>query len=373
MNITTDFCQEIWHDMREPGAYEWYFDAEDTTSGFSVVLIWFAGFPFSPYYTNHYENWKKKSSSAPPLPSNYSAFSFQLYKNGDEIVNFIREGGHELFESTRSEIGIRFEKNSFIYNAERDEYALDIDFSYPARQKKIKASLLFKSGQRIRYEKKDANNHGQVPRHQWLLSVPKAVVEGLIEVTELPDGSVRRIPFQAYGYHDHNLGAVPMQEYLSRWYWGRAFSEKFDLVYYVVFFKNNNYTPLTLLLLQNNKSEKVTVHDTMHFHESQFRLGLFAPLHSRTLKLHDKNTEIEVRHQKVLDTGPFYLRFSSDILLTVDGKNFEPIRGISEFLDPSRLHSRMMRLFTYCRIWRDGVPSIMYNSYNRLKGSFDLE
>ncbi len=372
MNITTDSDQEVWHDMREPGAYEWwYFDAEDTTTGVSVVLIWFAGFPFSPYYTNHYEKWKKKIISAPPLPSNYSAFSFQLYENGDEVVNFIREGEHELFESTRSEIGIRFEKNSFTFNAECDEYTLDIDFSYPARHKKVKANLSFKSTRRIRYEKKDTNNDGNVPLHQWLLSVPKADVEGLIEVTELQKGGVRKIPFRAKGYHDHNLGAVPMQEYISRWYWGRAFSKKFDIVYYVVFFKNNEYKPLTLLLLQNNESDQVTVHDSMRFHENHFRYGLFAPLHSQTLTLLDKKIGIEVRHHKVLDTGPFYLRFASDIVLTRDGQNIETIKGISEFLDPSRLQSRMMRLFTCCRVCRDGVPSIMYKSYNRLKGSFD--
>ena len=36
MNITTERDQEVWHDLQEAGAYEWwYFDAEDKTSGFS--------------------------------------------------------------------------------------------------------------------------------------------------------------------------------------------------------------------------------------------------------------------------------------------------------------------------------------------------
>jgi len=372
MNITTDSDQEIWHQMHQPGAYEWwYFDAEDQASGISVVIIWFSGFPFSPYYTSHYEQWKRGITVTPPSPSNYSAFSFQLCEHGREIVNFIREGELNLFESSGSDIGVRFEKNRFTYNALRDEYSLEIDFSFPARHKTVKASLLFNALRRISYEKKDANNDGKVPRHQWLLSVPKATVEGLIEIIEQPHGSVRTIPFRGNGYHDHNLGAVPMQEYVARWYWGRAFSDQIDLVYYIVFFKNSSYPPLTLLLLQEKNGEVVTLLDTMRFQEKRFRRGLFAPLHSRELELQHEGITLNIHHRQILDAGPFYLRFSSDIVLQRDGEKLKTIRGISEFLNPSRLQSRFMRIFIRSRIWRDGEESLMYKTYNGFKSALD--
>jgi carotenoid 1,2-hydratase len=372
MNITTKLDQELWHNIQEPGAYEWwYFDAEDKESGVSFVLIWFSGFPFSPYYTSHYEKWKNRITSEVPLPSNYSGFSFQLYDNGREVVNFIKEGRRELFESSRSDIGVRFEKNRFTYDALRAEYVLDIDFAFPARHKEVKATLVFKACRRIQYEKKDTNNNGRVPLHQWLLSVPKAEVDGTITIHEQPGGAVRTIPVRATGYHDHNLGAVPMQEYISRWYWGRAFSGHFDLIYYVVFFKNNDYQPLALLVLHDNISDTVTIHDSLRFHESNFRRGLFSPLHSRDLDLHYENIRLKLHHDTVLDAGPFYLRFASAISLQIEGRTFEGIRGISEFLNPGRLQSRFMRVFTRSRIWRDGVPSIMYTSYNSFKRSLD--
>ncbi len=372
MNITTTPDQEVWHDIQEPGAYEWwYFDAEDKASGFSFVLIWFSGFPFSPYYTAHYDKWKKNTLNNAPLPSNYSAFSFQLYENGREIINFIREGPQELFESSSSNIGVRFEKNRFSYNALRDEYSLDIDFAFPARHNEVKATLVFKSIRRIIYEKKDINNNGKVPLHQWLLAVPKADVEGLIEITDQPGGAVRRIPVRAAGYHDHNLGATPMQGYISRWYWGRAFSDHFDMIYYIVFFKKSEYRPLALLLLQDNETETVTMHDQVLFHESNFRQGLLSPYHSRDLVLHCENMKLKIYHDKVLDSGPFYLRFTSEIFLQIEGRDFEKIMGISEFLNPGRLQSRFMRFFTCCRIWRDEEQSIMYKGYNRFKHSLD--
>jgi carotenoid 1,2-hydratase len=372
MNITTKLDQEVWHDIQEPGAYEWwYFDAEDKASGISIVLIWFSGFPFSPYYTAHYDKWKKNTLNNAPLPSNHSAFSFQLYENGREIINFIREGPQELFESSSSNIGVRFEKNRFSYNALRDEYSLDIDFAFPARHNEVKATLVFTSIRRIIYEKKDINNNGKVPLHQWLLAVPKADVEGLIEITDRPGGAVRRIPVRAAGYHDHNLGAMPMQGYISRWYWGRAFSNHFDIIYYIVFFKRSEYRPLALLLLQDNETETVTMHDQVLFHESNFRQGLLSPHHSRNLVLHCENMNLKIRHNKVLDSGPFYLRFRSDIFMQIEGKNYERIRGISEFLNPGRLQSRFMRFFTCCRIWRDEEQSIMYKGYNSFKHFLD--
>jgi carotenoid 1,2-hydratase len=372
MNITTKLDQELWHNIEEPGAYEWwYFDAEDKESGYSFVLIWFSGFPFSPYYTRHYEQWKNRTTSRAPLPSNYSGFSFQLYEKGREIVNFIKEGPRELFESSSSDIGVRFEKNRFTYDALKDEYALAIDFSFPARHKEVKANLQFKSCRRIIYEKKDTNNDGRVPLHQWLLSVPKADVEGTITILDHPGDAVRAIQVRATGYHDHNLGAVPMQEYISRWYWGRAFSAEYDLIYYVVFFKNNDYQPLALLVLHDNKDDTVTIHDSLRFHESTFRRGLFSPLHSRDLDLHYDNIRLKLHHDTVLDAGPFYLRFASDISLQIEGRTIEGIRGISEFLNPGRLQSRFMRFFTRSRIWRDKEYSIMYKSYNCIKRSLD--
>ncbi|MBV5329422.1 MAG: carotenoid 1,2-hydratase [Chlorobium sp.] len=372
MNITTERSQELWHDLQEPGAYEWwYFDAEDKKNGLSIVLIWFGGFPFSPFYMQHYEEWKKGKTAGPPFPSNYSGFSFQLYENGKETVNFIREGSNGLFESNREEIGVRFEQNRFTYDQEQDEYRISVDFSFPARTRKISATLVFKPLRRVIYSKKDGNNSGHVPRHQWLLSVPRAAVEGSIDITEGRSDISRRIHVEADGYHDHNLGTMPMQEYIKKWYWGRAFSEEFDLIYYVIFFKNDHYQPVSLLMLHDNRSNQMRIMEDVAFSEHNFSRGVFSPLHGRVLELRHANVLLSIHQHKVLDAGPFYLRFASTISLRADGEHLNGISGISEFLNPSCLRSKVMRFFIKSRIWRDGVPSIMYNQYNYIKNHFD--
>ena len=97
----------------------------------------------------------------------------------------------------------------------------------------------------------------------------------------------------------------------------------------------------------------------------------FSPVHSRDLELQYDAIGLKIHHNKVLDAGPFYLRFASSIILQIEGKELEGFNGISEFLNPERLQSRFMRFFTRSRIWRDGEPSLMYDSYNHVKRSLN--
>ncbi|TCD48849.1 carotenoid 1,2-hydratase [Chlorobium sp. N1] len=376
MNITTEPAEERWHDLQDPGAYEWwYFDIEDPQSGVSIVVIWFAGFPFSPSYQEHYERWQRNGaggSDGAPAPLDYAGFSFQLYEQGRETINFIREGRRGLFESSRTAVGAAFEKSRFTYDALRDEYRLSIDFDFPARQKSVQAELLFSACRTVDYRRRDGNNEGAVPCHQWLLRVPRAEVSGRVEVSDARPGvASRRIEVRADGYHDHNLGTMPMQEYISRWYWGRAFSERVDVIYYVIFFRNPAFKPLTLLMLGDNLRGGTVVRDGAGFSESRFTRGFFAPPHGRELRITDGDVAITIDQQRVLDAGPFYLRFSSSISLELDGERIDGLGGISEFLSPVRLESRFMRFFTRSRVWRDGEESAMYRRYNFIKDRLD--
>lgn len=362
--------------MQEPGAYEWwYFDIEDPQSGISIVVIWFAGFPFSPSYQEHYERWRsrgKEEREGAPAPLDYAGFSFQLYEHGRETLNFIREGRRELFESSRSAIGAAFERNRFTYDPLKEEYTLSIDFDFPVRRKSVQAELCFSACRTADYRRRDGNNDGVVPCHQWLLRVPRAEVRGRVILRDGRQGVLpRTIEVRATGYHDHNLGTMPMQEYISRWYWGRAFSDRVDVIYYVIFFRDPAFQPLTLLMLNDNMSGASLVRDSALFSESGFTRGFFAPPHGRVLSIQDGDVGMRVDQERVLDAGPFYLRFSSSITVEFDGEHHTGLRGISEFLSPVRLESRFMRFFTRSRIWRDGEESVMYRQYNYIKDQLD--
>ncbi|ARM31398.1 carotenoid 1,2-hydratase [Prosthecochloris sp. HL-130-GSB] len=372
MNISTLLEEDIWHDLKDPGSYEWwYFDAEDETQGISVVCIWFAGFAFSPYYMQHYMDWRHNGRSDAPSALEYAGFSFQLYHHGREIVNFIKEGPSHLFTSNGRDIDVQFERNRFHYDHATDTYILDIAFSYPARRQEVTSRLRFKARKRYSYSKEDNNNNGHVPHHQWLLCVPYAVVSGDISLTDTRNGNRSIYTLDARGYHDHNLGAMPVHEYIDKWYWGRAYSRKYDLIYYVIYFRNNGYRPLAITMLHDNEQNTFSVYDDLDVTESSYTRGLFAPMHSRTLRFTKGDLHIDINQQRVLDTGPFYLRFGSSINFRLNGEHHGDLRGISEFLKPGRLQSRILRFFTRSRVWREGERSFMYDRYNFFKTYFN--
>jgi len=372
MNITTDSLQEAWHRLDEPGSYEWwYFDAEDEAQGISVVCIWFAGFAFSPYYLGHYEGWKARRRADQPSPIDYAGFSFQLYENGKESINFIKEGGRELFASEDGGVGIRFEGNRFVYDPLRDEYRLTIDFSFPARDRSVHASFTFRPLHRFDYRLGSALHDSVDFRHHWVLSVPKAEVLGVLDIQSPSSDKRKVVNFRGRGYHDHNLGTVPMYESIDRWYWGRVFSKRYDLIYYVVFLHGRSSSPQAVMMLRDHESGEQSVLDSVHVGENGFRRGLFAPVHGRSLRLEGGAVTVDVRHHEVLDTGPFYLRYGSRFSMMIGDERLEEVSGISEFLNPEALRSGVVRFFTASRVWRDGRTSMMYTLYNFFKHQID--
>lgn len=372
MNITTDSLQEAWHRLDAPGSYEWwYFDAEDESQAISVVFIWFAGFAFSPYYLGHYEDWKAGRRSDQPNPVDYAGFSFQLYEHGKETINFIKEGARELFASEDGGIGVRFEESRFVYDPLRDEYRLSIDFQFPARDRSVHASFSFRPLHRFDYRLDTSLHDGVDFHHHWVLSVPKAEVLGVLDTRALSSDERQVLHFRGRGYHDHNLGMVPMYESIDRWYWGRAFSERYDLIYYVVFLRGRASAPQAVMMLRDHESGEQSVLDEVRVSENSFRRGLFAPVHGRSLRLEGGSVSVDIQHREVLDTGPFYLRYGSRFSMTIGAEQLDEVRGISEFLNPEALKSGVMRFFTASRVLRDGETSVMYTLYNFFKHQID--
>jgi hypothetical protein len=143
MKISAALSEDIWHNLNEAGAYEWwYFDATDASETYSFVAIWYSGFPFSPYYLKRYNDWLKHGHEQ-PTPLEHAAFSFNFYEDGKEVVNFIKEGDAPLFAASTQEPFARFEKNEFFFDAAQNRFTLRLDFEMPLRRKSVKAEIHF--------------------------------------------------------------------------------------------------------------------------------------------------------------------------------------------------------------------------------------
>jgi carotenoid 1,2-hydratase len=137
-----------------------------------------------------------------------------------------------------------------------------------------------------------------------------------------------------------------------------------------VFLHGRSTKPQAIMMVRDHENGRQTVFDAVSVSEKRFTRGLFAPVHAKTLRLEEGAVSVEVRHDDSLDAGPFYLRYGSRVSMTTGGKRLEEVRGISEFLNPAPLNSKLMQFFTASRVWRDGKWSAMYFLYNFFKQRF---
>ncbi|ACF13646.1 hydroxyneurosporene synthase [Chloroherpeton thalassium ATCC 35110] len=365
MRISTSIDQDIWHDLKDAGSYEWwYFDAKDEDQNCSFVAVWYSGFAFSPYYINRYNQWKANGSNGKgfPNPLEHAAFSFNFYQNGNEVINFIKEGGSHLFESSTEKPYAKFEKNEFFYDETHRCYVLKLDFEMPSRKKSVKAEVRFRVCP-IQIDRNIAAYSAGESSHSWVLVAPRTEVFGQFEIYDGLKNRMARVAFKGKGYHDHNYGSIPINTDIENWYWGRAHSHDIDLVYYIISYKHQIHAPF-IFLMAIDKEEVLVLENRLQFSESQSEQNFFVPRYSKTLSLSNQELQFTVQHQNGLEIGPFYLRFESTFQLVLQGKPPIELRGISEFLHPDKVDSGVIRHLIKSKIWREDNYSVMYTLYN---------
>ncbi len=367
MQISASLKEDVWHNLRDAGSYEWwYFDAQDESETYSFVAIWYSGFPFSPYYLKRYNDWQKHGSEQ-PFPLEHAAFSFNFYENGKEVINFIKEGDAPLFAASTKAPFARFEKNEFFYDHAHNRFTLRLDFDMPLRRKTVKAELHF-SVRPIDSSVDLASLSSGAGAHSWVLASPSNSVAGDFEIF---DGSkTERVSFNGRGYHDHNFGRVPMSADIHSWYWGRAHSRDLDLVYYTISYKDQAKEPFSFLLLTRQDRVLAAEHRLKTVERAQAGL-LFTPRYATRLCLSNARVHFAAEQVKILDTGPFYLRFNSEFDLSLDGARFQ-MSGISEFLHPERINSSLVLNLIKSKIWREDEWSVMYTLYNFFNRLWEL-
>lgn len=336
MQILSDFLNDCSHHKPDTGSYEWwYFDAISVNGQYSLVVIFYEGNPFSRRYIDALE--KKTESNA----NDYPAISISVYKNGDPVFYSFEEvePGAAKFSDIRAEG--RVGNNRFVGEITEDRnlrYHLHLSQEVPNGDH-LRADLIFLSSMPSDFgqERGTAVKH----RHTWNLIQPKADVSGEIIISGFKEETIR---FEGSGYHDHNLGLEPMKESFEDWYWGRFHLNGYTLVYYLM---NENGSMKNRAWLFSPDEEVREVHGKLTL--TDYGLNVFGLKSARKIELKNKSTELLIQQQSLLDDGPFYQRFSSRLMLHLDGVLLQGT-GISEYIHPERIHSKLFRPLVNMRI-----------------------
>ncbi len=194
---------EPWEDgLREqprPGSLEWwYFDAH-LQDGSSLVTTFMT---------------KPVAASAGEL---FPGVGVQFTLPGGEIINAFRPFPANAFRASRDGCEVHIGPNwlqgdlhRYEFSLETPELAMHLTFTGlvpPARIGTGEVRL------------------GECDRLGWLVAIPRGTVEGTITLR----GQTQAV--RGTGYHDHNWGSLPFEDYLQEWYLGRAYLGDYAVIF----------------------------------------------------------------------------------------------------------------------------------------------
>jgi carotenoid 1,2-hydratase len=219
-------------------------------------------------------------------------------------------------------------------------YKLQLNEKLPSGDK-IEAELEFR-GPLLRTEILD---HQQNKNHSWDLLQPRADVTGRIQYTSRTQPE-NIIYFEGQGYHDHNKGNEPLKNQFNDWYWGRFHFEHSSLIYYVM---ENNQQDAYAWIISKDGSTVLEMLDTVQLQD--YARTIYGMRSARKLIFSNDHAQVLIQQTNMLDSGPFYQRFSSQAF--IDGSSNQRMkkgRGITEYLSPPRIYNRWYWPLTNMRI-----------------------
>lgn len=341
MRILSDPNKDSVALSEKPGGYKWwYFDAIDSSSGYSLVVIFYLGNPFSNRYIRALNNDNLKEEST---PENFPAVSISVYKEQKPVYYSFTEFDKANVRFSEKVPSLEIGNHGFDLNKfdEWLDYRLQLSEELPSGDR-IQASLNFKSSNKaVPFDDAEGESRG----HAWNLLQPRAEVQGTVRLYQ---GSDLRhdINFRGPGYHDHNTGQEPMKDKFEEWYWGRFHFPEHTLVYYVI---NRKEEPQYRAWLMDRNDLSIAA----GFREFELRdkgRSLFGLHTARKLWLSNDQSQILVQQNQLLDNGPFYQRYLSDAFLYLEYQDVQKVRGISEYIRPERVYWRVFWPFVDMRI-----------------------
>ncbi|HEV8593029.1 MAG TPA: hypothetical protein VGQ55_13070 [Pyrinomonadaceae bacterium] len=318
---------DIWHPKSDPKSYEWwYFDALSDDGSEAIVIIFLDNYIYSPRYNN-----------LRLTTSRFPAVSFTYFRDGKPLYKAVTEYPEAQFSASETipecRIGTSgFKADSAAYGSGyllsvslplSDDRRLEAKFEWLSIDSNLAAGKL---------------DYKESP-HSWNMAVPRADVTGRIEIKS-KNGSVKDVRhFRGTGYHDHKTDDRWLANTVQDWHWGRAHFADSTAVFYRYREIGDDSPSTKLLVVKNNELRERDV----RFEDQNYvrdKFGIRYP--TRLQFVSEDNVRLRVKPIKVIDSSFYFLRFMSDITLTIRDGVPRKTKGITEFLAPKTLKYRWL-------------------------------
>lgn len=353
-------ASDVFHLDKALKGYEWwYFDALSDDGREGVVIIFLDNFVFSPQY-NSPENskfgirniFRNRQNRLPK--EKVPAVAFIYYRDGKPLYRAINEFAEDAFFGDTEKPECRIADNFFKFDSAPYGSGYSIQVNAKLRKNRtieahfewLSVECDFTPDKKINTEK----------THFWNMVAPRSDVSGRITVSDKNDKSLDVVHFRGTGYHDHNLDNRWLPDTVEDWQWGRAhFNDSTAVFYrYKEIGETNSVTKL-MTIRDGNLRER-----DAKFAEENYSRHIFGIKYPQRLTfITEDNMRLRVKQTQLIDASFFYLRFLSEMTLTLrDGKPRKTF-GITEHLAPKALKLRWLDWLINMRIGKKGKGAFL--------------
>lgn len=347
-SYTSSIALDVWRPKTDSKAFDWwYFDALSEDGRDAIVIIFIDNFIFSPRY-----NAKNSRSPSNSGSGQIPAVAFYYYRDGVPVYRSINEFDSGSFSAETDTPSCAIGGSSFIFRSAPygSGYFVSVNAKLNNRQD-IEAHFEWLSIESDFLPDKPVEKQLE---HTWNLVVSRADVTGRITVSDRGGINKDIIHFRGTGYHDHSSDNRWLPETICEWWWGRAHFAESTAVFCRYKESDEDDSIVKLITVCNGElREDDAVYEETNFKRDKF--GLRFP--ARQTLLTKDNARLRIKNQKIIDSSFFYLRFLSEMTLTLrDGKPRKTV-GITQYLAPKSLKFRWLDWLVNLDIGRNGKGS----------------
>jgi hypothetical protein len=306
---------------------------------YSMVVIFYCGFPFSTKYNNAVRNYPDISSDIKLCAADFPAVTFCLYKKNKKLVNIHKIFGKDKIKSDVDFVKIDNNLLKTVIEKGIHKYFLSINLDFPYRNLKLLSEIEVK---KIKCSPFDDLHSEFDENHFWSPESPECYVKAEINIGN------KKLSFQGTGYSDRNYGTAPVFHNIKEWFWGRFHSKTFNIIYYHINYINHEPLKMLLLIDKNGKTEMYKNLEVKFLRKfNYFFLNYFY-----RINISSQDFKIAIFNNAKIENGPFYIRFLSDFNITYKGFDLSG-KGITEYISPQRLRCRFLYPFINLKIKND--------------------
>ncbi|HQU85659.1 MAG TPA: hypothetical protein PKY59_21165 [Pyrinomonadaceae bacterium] len=349
-SFSSSVADDVWHRKESAKSYEWwYFDALSDDGNEAVVITFLDNFVFSPRY-NTVAGKQNSQSQTAKIP----AVAFNYYRNGKPVYRAVNEFAENDFSASIDQPECHIGDNHLVFRSAPygSGYLITINAKL-SNNRRIEALFEWLD---IESDFTPSSSEMNDDSHYWNLVAPRTDVSGRITVYGKDDKELDVRHFRGTGYHDHNIDNRWLPETVKDWHWGRVHFADSTAVFYR-FCENCGAEPMTKLLVIR---DGVLRERDCFYVEAEHTRDKFGIRYPKRLRFESEdNLKLRVNHLQVIDSSFYYLRFLSEMTLSLrDGKPRKKI-GITEYLAPKTLRYRWLDWLVNMRIGRNGKGSFL--------------